>query len=976
MFQKKSKIRVIIVLLFLVMFMFPAFQAVAKSPKLDFETMVKKIRSLNMPLEKAERYLHSYICGTCLESKGILKKLVDALNDDDVNVRWAVVTALRHIADSASRPFLEKRLNIEPHKSIRRKIEATLKNLQYDKENGTARYRNGEKNPRITFIDSAVKQPDRWLSPISGPVVRVSDILDIRQAVDSNTYYHLVQPFTGATVSMETQKYVFAVCVDHLNVFFKQENYWRIYTSADGYLPLCGREVVRLDNLEKHMAIVSKKYNSYVWGGPIKCPFVTLFNKKTGQITGMPADAYPAFRASCKSVPPLAHTTGWQVSQNEPAYIRKLVYKSPGTGQSESLEKFPGGLNNIKLLCPVGNDYMVAATDWGVRIFKEDTEIKRLDITNGLHSHEVKKICAYKNRFMLFYKGNIDLFEIAGQDGGQTDIRLVKRIPHKTRARFLGFNDTYIFCADDSSINTISLKNYQGVVAYSIQKKIRNIRVIPRGVMVETDVGFATLTLPEKKMTYFFGLTRGKRKTLELKPETRPSKITWHGEVDGYLVGTCRQSDRYDITNWYPVFFHLESNRLVSKANVTSRAALNTASLSSPIVTAQKHLCLIKNTNRKNQKNHKKQTDHYEIVNINKSKKTVKAFVLKKGIRDSRFQGLPLETVTSPTGKKLNHSVLIKNVLWIHTDTGLFSYNIAKKYWRSHYYPGSRLSANSALALAVTGKYIFGSDFNISRETLKKSFSGEKYRTLFSGFWKDGKEFVVFSTKRELGCYEPAAGREKRIPLPEHFDTIVVKEKQNKIYGVGKKALYQFNRHLRLQRKYQWHDDSKERTAAGLAVIGKTAWISAFKKLIRIDLSSGQKKTFALTFNASEEPLYIFADRKAGHLWLISNYTDNAWLFNVKNGEALSLTSHLDLEDNKGKTIYIESFLEDGASFLIGGHKRVYRLDKKNLQLRRSSLRFDSDIEAIAKQDDSFFFVSKSGGIYKVNRAILQESLK
>ncbi|MCP4217051.1 MAG: hypothetical protein GY765_20555, partial [bacterium] len=147
--------------------------------------------------------------------------------------------------------------------------------------------------------------------------------------------------------------------------------------------------------------------------------------------------------------------------------------------------------------------------------------------------------------------------------------------------------------------------------------------------------------------------------------------------------------------------------------------------------------------------------------------------------------------------------------------------------------------------------------------------------------------------------------------MPEPFGTIIVKEKQNKIYGVGKNALYQFNRHLRLQRKYQWHDDSKERPAAGLAVIGKTAWISAFKKLIRIDLSSGQAKMFPLTFNDSEELLYIFAGKKAGRLWLISTYSDNVWLFNGKNGEALSLTSYLNLEDNKGKTIYINSFLED-----------------------------------------------------------------
>ncbi|MCP4219107.1 MAG: HEAT repeat domain-containing protein, partial [bacterium] len=396
--------------------------------------------------------MHSYVCGTCLESKGILRKLVHALDDDDVKVRWAAVTALRHISDSASQPFLEKRLKIEPHKTIRRKIEATLEGLEYQKENGTLRFRNGDKNPRITFVDAAGKQPDRCLSPNSGPVVRVSDILDIRQAVDGKTYYHLVRPFAGATVSMETQKYVFVVCVDQLNVYFKQKNYWRIYTSADGYFPLCGREVVRLDNLEEHLAIVSKKYNAYVWGGPIKCPFVTLFNKKTGQITRMPADAYPAFRARYKSVPPLAHTTGWQVPQNEPTYKRTLAYKSPGTHQSESLETFPGGLNKVKLLCPVGNDFMVAATEWGVRVFKEDTEIKRLDITTGLHSHGVKRICAYKNRFMLLYKDNIDLFEIAGQGGGPNNIRLLKRIPQKTGAYFLCFNDNYIFWAKDKTI--------------------------------------------------------------------------------------------------------------------------------------------------------------------------------------------------------------------------------------------------------------------------------------------------------------------------------------------------------------------------------------------------------------------------------------------------------------------------------------------------------------------------------------------
>ncbi|MCP4219106.1 MAG: hypothetical protein GY765_31010 [bacterium] len=48
MLQKTDKIKAIIVLLFLAMFMFPGFQAAEKSPKLDFETMVKKIRSLKM----------------------------------------------------------------------------------------------------------------------------------------------------------------------------------------------------------------------------------------------------------------------------------------------------------------------------------------------------------------------------------------------------------------------------------------------------------------------------------------------------------------------------------------------------------------------------------------------------------------------------------------------------------------------------------------------------------------------------------------------------------------------------------------------------------------------------------------------------------------------------------------------------------------------------------------------------------------
>ncbi|MCP4217895.1 MAG: hypothetical protein GY765_24850, partial [bacterium] len=33
-------------------------------------------------------------------------------------------------------------------------------------------------------------------------------------------------------------------------------------------------------------------------------------------------------------------------------------------------------------------------------------------------------------------------------------------------------------------------------------------------------------------------------------------------------------------------------------------------------------------------------------------------------------------------------------------------------------------------------------------------------------------------------------------------------------------------------------------------------------------------------------------------------------------------------------------------------------------------------LRAIAKQGDSFFFVSENGGIYKVNKAIFQESLK
>jgi len=74
---------------------------------------------------------------------------------------------------------------------------------------------------------------------------KISDEYDIRQFINPDGITYFVTPFDirnfDASIT-ESDNFVFLYYTNHLNVYFKKEHYWRVFTYSDGYVPVGYKE--------------------------------------------------------------------------------------------------------------------------------------------------------------------------------------------------------------------------------------------------------------------------------------------------------------------------------------------------------------------------------------------------------------------------------------------------------------------------------------------------------------------------------------------------------------------------------------------------------------------------------------------------------------------------------------------------------------------------------------------------------------
>ena len=246
---------------------------------------------------------------------------------------------------------------------------------------------------------------------------RIFETSDIRQNIQADSFVFFTSPLRANEYSQifNLKDHVLCFFDFHLDVYFKKDKYWKIFTISDGYIPL--------NKFEKHWQeyqdyfAITDDYNLNYFLDSTK--MVNIFNVRTSELSTLSVPEYLEKRKLWKPAILTEYPDSWYT---EPYNYPNIRYTNKENGQSLTLSAYHQVDYAYYLMESSKTGYTVIANSYRVRVSKDEKETYDLFPFASHPETNIHHICLNDNKLCIVYDTILEYYNLTTSD-------LIKRLP-------------------------------------------------------------------------------------------------------------------------------------------------------------------------------------------------------------------------------------------------------------------------------------------------------------------------------------------------------------------------------------------------------------------------------------------------------------------------------------------------------------------------------------------------------------------
>jgi len=789
---------------------------------------------------------------------------------------------------------------------------------------------------------------------------RMSDVCDVRQLIAPKglTYFCAPHcPYMPFFMFLEdTKDHMFAVYTTHLNVFYKKEKYWQIFTYSDGFMPI-RQPVKHFANYERYFAVQGRHY--YLHNS--SSTRVNIFDKSKGTTFSISSKEYKEFKRNWKIKKYKNKLAKWYVKDFN------IIRENIKNKQKAYYSSYKVGFNNISNLASFDNTLVVPTAN-AIRVFTPLDSSKYFDSTNGLFSNSIREIKIYNKKILVLYDSQVDIFDIAGE----FQISKTKHLSlSNTKINHITFDDKYLFYSYDNHFIAEDIKTRNQVYRIKLNANIARLDYFNSMVIIQTFNGFSVLNVKNMTIEHFLNNQQRDDSSEDYECGEYPEyAFNWVGLVNGNYIGV-KKGYNYNMpsSSNSVVVFDINSIKIINDYSKILSKELENIVVDASYVHIFDDYVISKTKNK----------DSYSVYSLtNRGMQKIKEFNLGNQLNNKYLPNAFQYEFDFPIGNRINHSIVLKDILWIATDKGLFSYSIKEDQWKSYFVARSDIFNIMDLSVSEEGIYFHigtsGSDFardwtRIDRHDFKiKQFDSQQWEAR-KGTFKTNKDTLIYATKYGIGYYNFKTKINRIIKTPESIGQVAfyknyyIAANEYNVYVVAKDG--ELIKDVKLSEPFG--KDKFQQPPEILEVDGNNIWMSKEGRILICNIKSGKQKEIQLEYNP--RIIKIIPDKNAVWIFL----TDQIYKYDKASGVVSNLGS---IESPRAaSSCTMIDVLDNGESLYIMSSTGIYELDKKSYSLKiNNSIRVVGPFFPISiVQYNKLFFLGIGHGILQIEKKSFEQ---
>jgi hypothetical protein len=772
---------------------------------------------------------------------------------------------------------------------------------------------------------------------------RIFEASDIRQNIEADSFVFFTSPLRPNEYSQifNLKDHVLCFFDFHLDVYFKKDKYWKIFTMSDGYIPL--------NKFEKHWQeyhdyfAITDDYNlDYFLDSTKK---VNIFNVRTSELSTLTVPEYLEKRKLWNPAILTEYPDSWYTEPYNYHYIR---YRNKENGQSLTLSAYHQVDYAYFLMESSKTGYTVMANQNSVRVSKDEKETYDLFPFALRPEINIQHICLNDNKLCIVYDTILEYYNLTTSD-------LIKRLPvdyniehaiviskdlFYSRQNVLyhydleeqAMVDTLIFSSYIGGLfekdNNLIIGNIDGFSVYNCKKLNIQHYLDNNLISNEDEIGdydFAPYKIlgPELAIVTAWDSQTNRKKSKLLKLNFEP-----------FAVDTLRIPLKLDSLIQASARFKFENGRL--------------------IVISGKEFFIFELTHSAPQEFRQVYSYSLPLRNVEYNQPNV-------------FE----EINNEPFGEEIMNVSCAGSTIWLSTGEGLFSFTKQSGH-KSHFLPQASLRAGTEMIITDEAIYSTGhgnSGYSwpwskIDRKNYQLSCYSDNQSRAYAGSFRNKGSEIIYGTKKGLYRIDPDTKKGNLIETsgPVHVTAFY----GDKYLIAGSKSISIIDKNGRTENLVTYDAASEYSNEQNRTIIlepdGSGVWF-AFQNqyhpdlLANYDTVSKKLKNFLLdsypcriipgqdcTIIITHKKLCSY-DHKKGVMKVIGEFKDD---------------------------IYISDAIKYQGKLFITSSRGVYRIDPLTMKSDLCYLKLGHYSPGIIQQHDSMFFLSIGGDLAQYHEKYFQ----
>lgn len=772
---------------------------------------------------------------------------------------------------------------------------------------------------------------------------RIFGASDIRQNIEADSFVFFTSPLRANEYSQifNHKDHVLCFFDFHLDVYFKKDKYWKVFTMSDGFIPL--------NKFEKHWQeyqdyfAITDDYNLNYYLDSTK--MVNIFNVRTSELSTLSVPEYLEKRKFWKPAILTKHPDLWYT---EPYDYLNICYRNKENGQSLRLSA-----NNLfdyayYFMGSSETGYTVMANSYSVRVSKDEKETYDLFPFGSRPETNIHQIYLNDNKLCILYDTILEYYNLTTRD-------LIKRLP-------VGYNVLHaiviskdLFFSKDNALIHYDLEKQAFVDTLRFSSYIAGLFEKDNNLIIGNINGFSVYNCNNLNIKHFLGNNLISNEEEIGDYDFAPYKILGPelAIVTAWDSQTNRKKSKLLKVNFQPFAMDTLSIplELDSLIQASARFKFENGRL---IVISGKEFFIYELTHSAHPELRQVYSYPLPLKNVGYNQPNV-------------FE----EPNNEPFGEVIMNVTYAGSTIWFSTGEGLFSFTKQSGH-KSHFLPQASLRAGTGMIITDDAIYSSGhgnSGFSwpwskIDRKNYQLSCFSDNQSRAFAGSFRNKGSEIIYGTKKGLYRIDPDTKKGNLIETtgPVHMTAFY----GDKYLIAGSKSISSIDKSGRTENIITYDAPSEYSNEQNRTIIlepdGSGVWF-AFKNqyhpdlLANYDTVSKKLKNFLLdsypcriipgqdcTIIITRKKLCLY-DHKKGIMKVIGEFKDD---------------------------IYISDAVQYQGKLFITCTRGVYRIDPLTMISEIYDLKLGHYNPDIIRQHDSMFFLSIGGDLAQYHEKYFQ----